>query len=92
MVNLALKIEGTLEELRDLFLGAAIKEAKDTAKSAGKKVVKKAVKKVLTEWQKFLKSFKYRKQRRNESNSAYFAARTKAASRAYKKKRLQKRK
>lgn len=85
MVNLALKVEGTLEELRDLFLGAAIKEAKDTAKNAGKKVVKKAVKKTLTAWQKFLKSFDFRKQKRNESNSAYFAARTKAASRAYKK-------
>ena len=84
---MALKVEGTLEELRALFLGAAISEAKSTAKKAGKKVVKKAVKKVLTEWQKFLKSFKYRKQRRNESNSAYFAARTKAASRAYKKRK-----
>ena len=82
------KIEGTLEELRELFLESAKEEAKTQAKKAGRKVVKKAIKKTLTAWQKFLKSFKYRKQRRNESNSAYFAARTKAASRAYKKKRL----
>lgn len=83
---MALKVEGTLEELKELFLGAAKKELKETAKRAGKKVVKKTVKRTATAWQRFLKSFKFRKQKRNESNSAYFGARTKAASRAYKKK------
>ena len=39
------KIEGTLEEIRELFVAEAKKEAKATAKRAGKAVVKKAVKK-----------------------------------------------
>ena len=39
------KIEGTLEEIRALFVEEAKKEAKATAKRAGKAVVKKAVKK-----------------------------------------------
>ena len=39
------KVEGTLEELRALFVEAAKQEARATAKRAGKKVVKKAVKK-----------------------------------------------
>lgn len=38
------KIEGTLEEIRDMFLQGAKTEAKRTAKAAGKKAVKKAVK------------------------------------------------
>ena len=40
-----------------------------------------------TAWDRHLKSFKFRKQKRNESNSAYFGARTKAASRAYKRRK-----
>ena len=80
---MTLKIEGTLEELRSLFLGAAEKELKETAKRAGKKVVKKTVKRALSAWQRFLKAFKFRKQRKNESNSQYLAARTKAAGVAY---------
>ena len=40
------KVEGTLEELKALFLESATKEAKSTAKRAGKKAVKKAVKTV----------------------------------------------
>jgi hypothetical protein len=40
------KVEGTLEELKALFLESAAKEAKSTAKRAGKKAVKKAVKTV----------------------------------------------
>lgn len=39
------KIEGTLEEIRSLFIEEAKKEAKATAKRAGKATVKKAVKK-----------------------------------------------
>ena len=77
------KVEGTLDELRRLFLGAAEKELKETAKRAGKKAVKKTIKRALSAWQKFLKSFKFRKQKRNESNAKYFGARTKAAGIAY---------
>ena len=77
------KVEGTLDELRRLFLGAAEKELKDQAKKAGTKVVKKTIKRALSAWQKFLKSFKFRRQRKSESNTAYFSARTKAAGIAY---------
>lgn len=84
---MAIKVEGTLEELRDLFLAGAKTEARRQAKQAGKKAVQKTVKRTKTAWQKFLKSFKFRKQKRNESNSAYFGARTKAASRAYKRRK-----
>ena len=38
------KVEGTLEELKALFLEGAKQEAKVTAKRAGRKTVKKAVK------------------------------------------------
>lgn len=41
-----MKVEGTLEELKALFLESAKEEAKKTAKRAGKKTVQKAVKKV----------------------------------------------
>jgi hypothetical protein len=84
---LALKVEGTLEELRALFVEGAKQEARKTAKAAGKKAVRKTVKRTKSAWQKFLKSFKFRKQKRNESNSAYFGARTKAASKAYKRRK-----
>ena len=40
-----MKVEGTLEELKALFLEGAKEEAKKTAKKAGKATVKKAVKK-----------------------------------------------
>jgi len=86
------KIEGTLSELRDLFLAGAKSELKKEAKKQGEKVVKRAKRRVKTAWQKFLKDFKFRKQKRNESNSAYFGARTKAAARAYKRAKLQRRK
>ncbi len=36
-------------------------------------------------WHKFSKSFKFRKRKRNESNKDYLGKRSKAASRAYKK-------
>ena len=77
------KVEGTIEELKRLFVGAAEKELKETAKRAGKKAVKKTVKRALSAWQRFLKAFKFRRQRKSESNTAYFSARTKAAGIAY---------
>jgi len=40
------KVEGTLEELKALFVESAKQEARSTAKRAGKKAVKKAVKTV----------------------------------------------
>jgi len=40
------KVEGTLEELKALFVESAKKEARSTAKRAGKKAVKKTVKTV----------------------------------------------
>lgn len=40
------KVEGTIEELKQLFLEGAKQEAKKTAKIAGKKAVKATVKKV----------------------------------------------
>jgi len=40
------KVEGTLEELKALFIESAKQEARTTAKRAGKKAVKKAVKTV----------------------------------------------
>jgi len=39
------KIEGTLDEIRAMFVEGAKQEAKKTAKAAGKATVKKAVKK-----------------------------------------------
>ena len=39
------KVEGTLDELKALFVEAAKQEARQTAKRAGKKAVKKIVKK-----------------------------------------------
>ena len=41
-----MKVEGTLEELKALFVESAKQEARSTAKRAGKKAVKKAVKTV----------------------------------------------
>ncbi len=81
------KVEGTLAELRELFLEGAKSEAKRTAKRAGKKTVKAGVKKTRTAWTRFLKSFKFRKQKRNEKSSTYFGLRTKAAARAYKRRK-----
>ena len=42
------KVEGTLDELKALFVESAKQEARSTAKRAGKKAVKKAVKAVKT--------------------------------------------
>ena len=43
---LLVKVEGTLEELKALFVESAKQEARSTAKKAGKATVKKAVKTV----------------------------------------------
>ena len=52
------KVEGTLEELRELFLEGAKKEAKRQAKEAGKRVVragvKKTAKRAKSAWQKYI--------------------------------------
>ena len=52
------KVEGTLEELRELFLEGAKKEAKRQARKAGEKVVRSAVKKTSkrakSAWQKYI--------------------------------------
>ena len=45
----------------------------------------KKKRKKLNSWQRFLKTFQYRKRRKNESGTDYGAARMKAASRAFKK-------
>ena len=39
------KVEGTLEELKELFVEGAKQEARKTARAAGKKAVQKVVKK-----------------------------------------------
>ncbi len=52
------KVEGTLEELRDLFLEGAKKEGRRQARKAGKQVVAAGVKKTRkvakSAWQKFI--------------------------------------
>lgn len=48
------KIEGTLAEIRDLFLDEVKKEVKTQAKKAGKSVVKSGVKRVKSKWQKYM--------------------------------------
>lgn len=52
------KVEGTLEELRELFLEGAKKEAKRQAKKAGERVVragvKKTTKRAKSAWQKYI--------------------------------------
>lgn len=48
------KVEGTLEELRDLFVEGAKKEAKKVARKAGAEVVKSGVKRTKSAWQKYM--------------------------------------
>ena len=52
------KVEGTLDELRELFLEGAKKEARKQAKKAGAEVVKSTVKstkkRVKSAWQKYI--------------------------------------
>lgn len=53
VVNLV-KVEGTLEELRELFVEGAKKEARKQAVKAGGEVVKSTVKRAKSAWQKFM--------------------------------------
>ena len=78
-----LEIKGSYEEIKRLFIESVIDESKKQAVKVGKEVVKGTVKRALSAWQKFLKTFKFRKQKRNESNAKYLGARTKAAGVAY---------
>ena len=48
------KVEGTLEELRDLFVEGAKKEARKVAKKAGADVVKSGAKRAKSAWQKYM--------------------------------------
>ncbi len=52
------KVEGTLEELRELFLEGAKKEAKRQARKAGERVVragvKETTKRTKSAWQKYI--------------------------------------
>jgi hypothetical protein len=48
------KVEGTLEELRDLFVEGAKKEARKVAKKAGADVVKSGVKRTKSAWQRYM--------------------------------------
>jgi len=80
-----LKIEGTFADIRRLFVEAAVEEGKAQATKAGRDVVKGAVKRTRSAWVKFLKRFKFRARRKSEKPAAYMSARTKAASRAYRK-------
>ena len=48
------KVEGTLAELRELFVEGAKKEARKQSRSAGEKVVRSSVKRTKSAWQKFM--------------------------------------
>jgi hypothetical protein len=48
------KIEGTLDELRELFVEGAKKEARKVARKAGAEVVKSTVKRTKSAWQRFM--------------------------------------
>ena len=55
------KVEGTLAELRELFVQGAKEQARREAKKAGKKVVESGVRKAtrkLSDWQKYIKNKK----------------------------------
>ena len=48
------KVEGTLEELRELFVEGAKKEARKVARKAGAEVVKSGVKRTKSAWQRYM--------------------------------------
>ena len=48
------KVEGTIAELKALFVGAAIGEVKTQVKKAGSDVVKKTIKRTKSAWQKYM--------------------------------------
>ena len=81
------KVELTLDELMSLLGGKTDKRVVNSGKKLEVKNLKIKKSRKKTAWDRHLKSFKFRKQKRNESNSAYFGARTKAASRAYKRRK-----
>lgn len=47
-------MEGTLEELRELFVEGAKKEARKVARKAGAEVVKSSTRRAKSAWQKFM--------------------------------------
>ena len=71
----------SLEELMEL-----LSERKTVVRKAARKMAVSKPKRALTPWQRFLRDFTFRKRRKNESSSAYLSARSKAASKAWKKK------
>lgn len=80
-----IEIKGSVADIAKLFGKAVLDESKVQAVEAGREIVKSTVKRALTAWQKFLRDFKFRKRRKNESSASYLSARSKAASRAWKK-------
>ena len=48
------RVEGTLEELRELFVEGAKKEARKVARKAGAEVVKSGVKRTKSAWQRYM--------------------------------------
>ena len=55
------RVEGTLAELRELFVEGAKRQARTEAKKAGAEVVKRGVrttKRKLSDWQKYIKNKK----------------------------------
>jgi len=48
------KVEGTLDELRELFVEGAKKEARKVARKAGAEVVKSGVKRTKSAWQRYM--------------------------------------
>lgn len=85
------KVELSLDELLELINQGSLPKRKKTFNKTMKSIqsgetkIKKARKK--TAWDRHLKSFKFRKQKRNEKSSTYFGLRTKAAARAYKRRK-----
>jgi hypothetical protein len=81
------KVELTLDELMSLLGGKTNKRVVNSGKKLKLTNLKTKKPRKKTAWDRHLKSFNFRKQKRNESNSAYFGARTKAASKAYKRRK-----
>lgn len=80
-----IEIKGSVADIARLFGRAVESELKVQAVKVGTEIVKSTAKRALTAWQKFLKEFKFRKRKRNETSASYLSARSKAASRAWKK-------
>ena len=80
-----IEIKGSVADIARLFGRAVEEEVKVQTVKVAKEGVKAVAKKVLSAWHIFLRDFKFRKRKRNESPGAYLSARSKAASRAWKK-------